>query len=259
MQPDPSTSSSLRPARRQIHRAGGWGTVKVAMVLAFALPAAAQMAPSQCGPLVNAFGPYDYRIDRGDKLFLVESAHFTPEVEALIRGKSGYLGGDLDYTLRAFPNHHRALISMMRFGDRVKGHRVPNAQYDVECYFVRAVTFRPDDSTARMLFATFLNSKSRKAEALKQLDLVQTRAGDNAFTHYNLGLVYFEGGAYDKALAQAHRALELGFPRLELANQLKAANRWAEPAASAPAASVAPVVAPAASAAPAATAASSPP
>ena len=233
-------------------RGRGARAAAIAALLAtigWSAPAAAQMAPSQCGPLANAYGPYDYRTDR-DKLFLVESAHFTPAVEALIRGNAGYLGGDLDYTLRAFPNHHRALISMMRFGDRAKSPRAPNAQYDVECYFVRAITFRPDDSTARMLFATFLNSKSRKAEALKQLDLVQTRAGDNAFTHYNLGLVYFEGGAYDKALVQAHRAQELGFLRPELTDKLKAVNRWVEPASAA--------AAPAASAASAASGATSP-
>ena len=250
--------------RLEISRACGPGrgarAAAIASLLAaigLSAPAAAQMAPSQCGPLANAYGPYDYRTDR-DKLPIVEAAHFTPEVESLIRGKSGYLGGDLDYTLRAFPNHHRALISMMRFGDRVKGPRVPSAQYDVECYFVRGVTFRPDDVTARMLFATFLNSKNRKPEALRQLELVRTLAGDNPFTHYNLGLVYFDVGAFDKALAQAHRAHELGFPRPELADKLKAANRWAEPmpAPAAQAASAASVATPQAS--PAA-AASSPP
>ena len=245
------------PAKRQIHRAGRWRTVTLAMALACALPAAAQMAPSQCGPLANAYGPYDYRTDK-DKLPIVEKFHYTPEVEALIRGKSGHIGGDLEYTLRAFPNHHRALISMMRLGDRVKAPRVPGAQYDVECYFVRGVAFRPDDVTARMLFATFLNSKNRKPEALKQLDFVQTLAANNPFTHYNLGLVYFDVGAFDKALSQAHRAQELGFLRPELAGKLKAANRWAEsvPAPAASAGSAASVATPQAS--PAA-AASSPP
>lgn len=212
--------------------------------IGWAVPAAAQMSPSNCGPLANAYGPYDYRTDK-DKLPIVEGAHFTPQVEALIRAVTGYLGGDLDYTLRAFPNHHRALISMMRLGERVKAARVPSANYDVECYFVRAVTFRPDDVTARMLFATFLNSKNRKPEAVRQLDFAQTLAADNPFTHYNLGLVYFDAGDFDKALSQAHRALDLGFPRPELANKLKAANRWSEPAAAlaGPAAAVPPPLA----------------
>ncbi len=231
--------------------------------LVWSAPAAAQMAPSQCGPLANAYGPYDYRTDR-DKLPIVEGAHFTPEVELLIKAVTGYLGGDLDYTLRAFPNHHRALISIMRLGERLKSSRVQGANYDVECYFVRAVTFRPDDVTARMLFATFLNANKRRPEALRQLDFVQTQIGDNPFTHYNLGLVYFDVGAFDKALVQAHRALELGFPRLDLATKLKAANRWSEPVstaagAAASAAAPAPPASTTTAPAPAAAAASSPP
>ena len=230
-------------------RAVPLATTALLTLVVCALPAAAQMASSQCGPLANAFGPFDYRTDKG-QLPIVEGAHFTPEVEALIKAKTGYIGGDLDYTLRAFPNHHRALISMMRFGDRITGPRVPNAQYDVECYFVRAVTFRPDDHTARMLFATFLIKKGRKDEALRQLDMVLARAGDNPFTHYNLGLLYFDAGAHDKALIQAHHAQELGFPRLDLANQLKAVNRWSEPVPPAAAASAPPASAAAAASSP---------
>ena len=250
MRPDPFTACRAQPSTRQTFRIGPLAATALLALLSCAWPAAAQMSPSQCGPLANGYGPYDYRTDK-PLLPIVEGAHFTPEVEALIKAKTGYIGGDLDYTLRAFPNHHRALISMMRFGDRVTGPRVPNAQYDVECYFVRAVTFRPDDHTARMLFATFLTKKARKDEALKQLDMVLARAGDNPFTHYNLGLLYFDAGAHDKSLIQAHRALEMGFPRLDLANQLKAVNRWAEPVPAAAAASATP--------APAAAAASSPP
>ena len=60
--------------------------------------------------LHNAFGPFDYRTATKDKLKLVESYHFTPKVESLIGGQSGTLGADIDYTLRAFPNHPRALL-----------------------------------------------------------------------------------------------------------------------------------------------------
>ena len=76
--------------------------------------ASAQALDASCGSLENAYGPYDYRTDRGNRLYLVESAHFTPVVESLISGLSGPLGAELDYTLRAFPNHHRALISDAR-------------------------------------------------------------------------------------------------------------------------------------------------
>lgn len=74
-------------------------------------------AAPACGSLENAYGPFDYTNpdDFKNKLPLVEIAHFTPKVEGLMGGKSGYLWGDLDYTLRAFPNHHRALYAFVRY------------------------------------------------------------------------------------------------------------------------------------------------
>ena len=199
--------------------------------------AQAQLGPANCGPIENAFGPFDYRTVRGSQLRLVESAHFTPSVELLIKGNAGYLGGDLDYTLRAFPNHHRALLSMMRYGERLKVAKVPSAQYEVECYFVRAVTFQPDDAVARMLFAQYLLNAKRRDEALKQLAAAQPLAQDNPFTHNNLGLMYLAAEQYDEALKHAHKAMALGFTRTELKEQLQAKGQWREPEAPEPPAS----------------------
>ncbi|MDB5850133.1 MAG: hypothetical protein JWP29_3885, partial [Rhodoferax sp.] len=116
---------------------------------------------SGCGPIQNAYGPFDYRFEKGNSLYLVESAHFTPVVEALIRGNAGYLGGDLDYTLRAFPNHHRALMAVMRYGEKTKSPQPPNLRYTVECYFVRALQFKPDDTIVKLIYASFLGKNSR--------------------------------------------------------------------------------------------------
>ena len=60
-----------------------------ASLLCGSVAAFAQSAPTACGTLENAFGPYDYRVDRGQPLRLVDSAHFTPAVEALVRGNTG--------------------------------------------------------------------------------------------------------------------------------------------------------------------------
>jgi uncharacterized protein (TIGR02996 family) len=187
--------------------------------------------------LANAFGPYDYRTDRGQPLYLVESAHFTAEVEQLIRGLTGPLGQELDYTLRAFPNHHRALISVMRYGKKMKSPQPPNLRYPVECYFERAIRFRPDDTTAKMIYATFLFDNARPAEGDQQLEQVDRLAADNGFAHYNSGLIYFEHKQFDKALIQAQKALALGFPRTDLRDKLTSVGKWvpASAAASAPA------------------------
>lgn len=55
---------------------GAWGAT-----------AQAQGLPAQCGALRNHYGPYDYRVSRGETLDIVERAHFTPRVEALLRGR----------------------------------------------------------------------------------------------------------------------------------------------------------------------------
>ena len=162
-------------------RSGRWATALCIGVLsAMSMPVSAQNAPNVCGDLRNAYGPYDYRNDR-DKLPIVESFHFTPEVEALIRGKSGYIGGDLDYTLRAFPNHHRALVSMMNLAEREKNRQPRGARYTVECYFERAVRFAPDDTIVRMLFAIDLNKIGRVQEANQQLEESVKLAGNDPF------------------------------------------------------------------------------
>ena len=216
----------------------------VGMLASSPFPVFAQASRSACGELNNAYGPYDYRSDR-DKLPIVEIAHFTPEVEALMRGLTGLVGGDIDYTLRAFPNHHRALLTMMRLGERTKSVQPAGAKYTVDCYFQRAVRFKPDDTTARMLFANYLLKNGRSAEANQQMEQTLALAGDNPFTHYNAGLVYLDMKNYEKALQQAHTAYALGFSRPELREALKKVGKWVEPPADATSMPAAPPTSPA--------------
>lgn len=194
------------------------------------LNAAQAEIPESCGPVKDGYGPWDYRRDRGSPLAMVEEYHFTPAVEALTGGRSGPVAGDLDYTLRAFPNHHRALNSMMRLAARLKVDQVDKARYTVECYFLRATRQTPDDAIVRMLFAQFLGSKLRVDEAVQQLEYAGKQAGDNGLTQYNIGLVYFDLKQYDRALAQAHLAMSLGMARTELKSQLVSVGKWIEPA-----------------------------
>ncbi len=193
-----------------------------------ALPSYAQSGNSACGSLMNAYGPYDYRTDI-DKLPIVLANHFTSEVEALIRGKTGERpGADIDYTLRAIPNNHRALMAMMRLGEKEKTVQPNGSRYTVECWFERAILFRPDDAIVRMIYSTYLNSIEHTSEANEQLDIATKYAQDNAFTHYNIGLHYFDLKNYDKALRQAHKAISLGFPQTALRDQLQRVGKWAE-------------------------------
>lgn len=194
-----------------------------------------------CGSLDNSYGPFDY-VQQKDKLGVVEKFHFTPQVESLVTGSSSAeVGQDLDYTLRAFPNHHRALLAMARLGQRERTPMPRGARYAVECYFERALRFRPHDHTARLLYANYLFQNRRAPEAFGQMELVATEATDNAFTHYNLGLMYLEHQRYDRALQHAHQAYGLGSLQPGLRQQLERLGQWQEPSAAPPAVPTAPV------------------
>lgn len=218
--------------------AGPLRAALLALLLAVPGLASAQDEMTLCGPLGNAYGPYDFRYDR-DKLPIVTGAHFTPVVEALIRGTTNASpGGDIDYTLRAIPNHPNALLSMAKLGDRERTDQPRGSRYTVDCWFERAIRFRSDDHVVRMLYANFLTEKKRNDDALRQLDYVRLQlAKDNPFTHYNLGLLYLGLQHYDKALAEAHLAQSLGYPRTELQKKLQAAGQWKDPQPAADAAS----------------------
>ncbi len=192
--------------------------------------AIAQTGESECGPLANGYGPYDYRTSKGQILNTVEPFHFTINVEMLIKADTGYLGADIDYTLRAFPNHHRALMSVMRYGEKTKSAKPPHMRYTVACYFDRAIRFRPDDAISRMIYSIYLAKNNRTPEAIQQLDIAASGAEgkENPFTHYNLGLNYLEMKEYEKSLAQAHKAYALGFIQTALKDKLKEAGKWTE-------------------------------
>ncbi len=215
------------------------GLTKLAFGLAICFlmvsSALSQSVPG-CGTLRSAlqYGPYDARTDL-DKLPIVLGAHFPVAVEALISGTSQkYPGGDIDYTLRAIPNYHRALIAMMKLGEKSNSDQPRDVRYSVDCWFLRAIAFRADDTAVRMIYSTYLNSKKRITEAKNQLQIATGFAKDNGFTHYNIGLHYLDLKDYEQALTQAHKATELGFIQTELKDQLVSAGKWREAVISAP-------------------------
>jgi len=185
-------------------------------------------AINDCGELTNAYGPFDYRIaDKGTK-HLVEGAHFTPSIETLQHGESGSLGAELDYTLRVFPNHPRALLALVKLGARDKTER-PDTTMPIECYLERATRFTPDDPGVRVVYGIYLSKKGDRRGAMRELDVARDgieQLGGNANLSYNLGLVYFELGEHDKALEQAQQAYALGFPLPGLRKKLKGVGKW---------------------------------
>lgn len=196
-------------------------------MLAQVAPVQAQsgLAAMGCGALQNAYGPYDYRTDKS-KLTIVEKHHFGPSQEGLTKRVG--LGSNIDYTLRAFPNHHRALMSMMKLGAREKRTKPSGAEYSVECYMVRAEAFRPDDAMVKVIYGLYLMQAGRPQDAIAKLEAAGGLDRQNANVDYNLGLAYFDLRQYDKALASAHKAYAAGFPLSGLRDKLKRAGQWRE-------------------------------
>lgn len=199
---------------------------------AWSAPLAAQndMRDIECGALENAYGPFDYTDagERSEKLPIVEQFHFNADVENLRRGQSSSIMGDLDYTLRAFPNHHRALNAMARY--QLANPTAAVAPYrSADCYFNRAIRWRPGDGTVRMIYGTYLLKRGEREAALQRYQEAVQLLPDSAEAHYNMGLLQVELKRFDRALEHAHKAYALGYPLQGLKNRLKRAGAWREP------------------------------
>lgn len=182
-----------------------------------------------CGPLTNHFGPFDYHASPPERRNLVENAHFTQDVERLRRGQStAVIGADIHYTLMVFPNHPRALLAMSNLAQKEKLAKPAGSGFTVDCWFDRAVRFRDEDATVRMLFGIYLLKTNRAEQAVVQLEKASEFEGENANLAYNLGLAYFDLHDYKKSLAFAHQAYEQGFPLPGLRNKLKRAGKWSD-------------------------------
>jgi len=188
---------------------------------------------STCGPLYGmGIGPLDYQSAPGTETFkLVESAHFTPGVESLTKGSTGSFGGDLDYTLRAYPNHYRALATMSRLQFKEKKTQPYGARWPVACYFERAVRWRPNDPNVKLVFGIHLFKDGYRKEAVEQLEQAISLGLDTGNVHYNLGLALFENGDFEGAVRHAVRAYRLGFSLPALKSKLQKAGKWPSPEA----------------------------
>ena len=175
------------------------------------------------GKSFDYIDPYHRQIE----LPRVEIAHFTPQVEQLVKGKKGPLPQDIIYTVMRFPNHHRALYSMIRFD--LKTERKPHDPWlPSECYVLRAMGFKPDDGKLYELYALVLHKKGKLDRAEEAYETAIEKNPDSAQVHYNAGLLYLSRGKKDKALEHAKAAYSMGFQLQGLKKKLKAAGRWEE-------------------------------
>ncbi len=192
----------------------------------------------RCGRLSSPgqYGPYDYRTATTQQKYLVEAGHFNLNTELLIKGTSTPRPGpDINYTLRVFPNHPRALKSAMELEEREKTKNPPDSTgYSMECWFNRALRFTPDDPEVRLVYGIFLLRQGKNNAAVEQLELARAGGLSSGNFNYNLGLAYFRAKEYEKARVQAYKAKELGFELEGLKNLLTKAGQWRDPPPKAP-------------------------
>jgi tetratricopeptide (TPR) repeat protein len=200
--------------------------------LALIVPNAFSQQPCPPAPAANAdgVGPFDYINPANSKRAAhVNHNHFNQNVRTLRKGQTAaHVGEDLDFILRAFPNHHPALDAMMRLAVKEGKAQPVGTPVSVECYLFRATAFAPQDAIAKGLYGVYLLKIGKRKQALEELTTANELRPDDRNIHYNLGLLYFDEKDYDKAKQHAKRAYELGFPLEGLKKKLKTAGAWDE-------------------------------
>jgi len=176
----------------------------------------------------GSVGPLDYRTTPQDVRDFIESRHFTRDIERLVKGRTGSVAGEISYTLRAFPNHPRALKSAAELTRRNGGRTPPDFSFSLACWFDRAIAFRPDDVQVRILWAFELIKAKETAAALEQTRMAESLTKDNPAAQYNVGLLYFDLGDYERAMSNAKLAYAGGFNLPGLKDKLTKAGKWKE-------------------------------
>lgn len=184
--------------------------------------------PCKSTAYIPGGGPFDYlqQQKNAGRLNMVENAHFPPDVENLVKGKTGPLMADIDFVLRAFPNHHRALNSAMEYSLRYDKWPKDHPGLPAECYLQRAINFRPADGVPYRLFGFYLQKKGKFEEALESNELALRFFPKDVMVRYNTGLILVELERYEEALAYARPLYEAGLTLPGLKNKLKRAGHW---------------------------------
>lgn len=219
----------------------------VGAVIAILFSSYAQ-AFSPCGSLENAdhIGPWDYfdpinqiptsGVPQGN-LRLVEGSHLSHKMNSLSRGHSGsgIIGFmiDVDYTLRKFPNHPRALDMISRFHIRNNGvlpqHKAWAAEWKrtVDCYFDRALRFSFNNPVIHMIYGVHHHRLKKYKDAVSEYKIAEQLSEKNSIElNYYLGLSYVELKEYDLASEYAIKAYSEGYPLPGLREMLKKVNKW---------------------------------
>jgi predicted Zn-dependent protease len=147
----------------------------------------------------------------------------------LVKGSTGSIASDINYTLIVFPNHPRALLAMSKLSLKTKEPRPKGARFSIDCYFDRAIRWAPDDPQVRLVYAIHLIHSGQKDAARVQLETAERNPIDEANFQYNLGIAFLDVDDADRALTHAWRAYGLGYDLPGLRIRLEKLGKWREP------------------------------
>lgn len=179
------------------------------------------------------YGPFDYtNANERSKFLVVEEYHFKPEVENLVSGSTGkYQQGDMFYVLNAVPNHHRALLTLIRYQlnlNKKLSNKNTNQplRTPVECVFQRAIHFSPNDAATISLLAYYLKEIGQLEKAADLYEKALILSPDNAKIEYAYSLLLIDQKNYDKAVIHAKKAYKIGQPPQALKLKLQKLGKW---------------------------------
>ncbi|SIS47715.1 tetratricopeptide repeat protein [Neptunomonas antarctica] len=185
--------------------------------------------------LKNGYGPFDFYdsnsnlptgADPMGKIRRVTNVHLSKKMLLLTGRATGTISGDLDYTLRAIPNHPEGLNLASRLEARLRSPTKSSLflyekmKRSANCYFERAIKFAPYAETY-VIYGIHLHRNNKFQEAkeayLKAIELGQK---NYANTHYNLALTLVKLEEYPLSEKHAKIAYKLGYPLKGLKRQL---------------------------------------
>lgn len=187
--------------------------------------------------LQNGYGPYDYYdpksssptgADPMGKIKRVTNVHLSQKMLLLTGRATGPISADLDYTLRAIPNHPEALNLASRLELRLRSRtnsallRDEKMKRSADCYFQRAFKFASSSETYA-IYGVHLHRSKQYEEAKSAYQKSIEMGLKSANIHYNLGLTLVRLKEYALSEKHAHIAYQLGYPLKGLEKQLKTA------------------------------------
>ncbi len=186
------------------------------------------LSGKECGGVRVGYGPFDYlqRAGLPGELGVVEQSHFTAKVENLEGGETGTVIADLHYTLGSWPNHHRALNSVLKYRLQHLGDWPDAVVPPAECYMQRAIKFNPNDPKPYMMYGLLLHKVGNYDQALEAYKTATRLLPNDIITQYNMALTLVELKKYEEANKLAEKVYAAGIPLPGLKKKLIAAGFW---------------------------------